>query len=96
MTASHDTTDDGRIELSKEADHLFSAIQVQWPRTCRKLFRTKGGWGIKVITAHFIWGQSSASYLLLDMVVTIINMAYRKIGNYGIPSRIFNLTHLMD
>lgn len=28
MTASHDATDGERVELSKEANHLFSAIQV--------------------------------------------------------------------
>ena len=28
VTASHDDTDSGTMELSKEADQLFSAIQV--------------------------------------------------------------------
>lgn len=28
VTASHDDTDSGMMELSKEADQLFSAIQV--------------------------------------------------------------------
>ena len=28
VTTSHDDTDSGMVELSKEADQLFSAIQV--------------------------------------------------------------------